>query len=115
VEDVRLVGRLDELAHQQVDRMLVGQVGEVDFQLIADLPDVVQRAARGRAHERVDAGPERDEALGQVRAHEAVGAGDEHRPVAVEGPEVLAQLRERLLRPDRVVSVRHDRGDAARA
>ena len=92
--------------------MLVGEVGPVDLQPVADLPDVVQGAARGGPDEGVDVGAEVAEPLGQVRAHEAVRARDEDGSVLVIGAEVLAQLRERLLCPDRVVSVRHDRKDA---
>ena len=101
VEDVRLVGRLAQLADEEVDRRLVGEVGEVHLELLAQVPDVVERAARGRAHERVDVRAELDERLGQVRAHEAVGAGDEHRASVVELGEVGSQARERFLVPDR--------------
>ena len=97
VEDVRLVGRLREVAHQVVDRRLVGQVGEDDAQLPAQVADVVQRARRGRAHERDHVGVELDERLGQVRAHEAVGAGDEARAAGVGIAEL--RLAERRARP----------------
>ncbi len=105
VEDVRLVGRLLQLTHQVVDRGLVGEVGEVHLEPAAQVPDVVQRAARGGAHERVDVGADRDERLGQVRAHEAVGAGDQHGASAEDRPELVAQLGERLVGPLGVVAV----------
>ena len=93
VEDVRLVRRLAQLLDEVVDRRLVGQVGEVHLQPAAQVPDVVQRAARGRAHERVHVRAELDERVGQVRAHEAVGARDEHRPAAVDVAELARGAR----------------------
>ena len=92
VEDERAIVLLGQVADQVVDRGAVGQVGEVDLQRVAQVADVVQRAARGRAHERVDVGAERDERFGQMRAHEAVRAGDEHRPAAVHGLELIPEL-----------------------
>ena len=74
VEDVRPVGCVAELADEVVDRRAVGEVGEVDLQLAAEVPDVVEGAARRRAHEGVDVRAERDERLGEVRPHEPVGA-----------------------------------------
>ena len=99
VEDVRPVGRLRELADQVVDRGLVGQVGEVDAQPVAERADVVQRAARGRTDEGVDVGAEVDERVGQVRAHEAVRAGDEHGAALVDTAEFPGQVGERFLGP----------------
>ena len=92
VEDVRPVRRVLELADEVVDRRAVGQVGEVDLEPVAEVPDVVQRAARRRAHERVHVRAELDERIGQMRAHEAVGAGDEHSAAAVDVAEVGAKL-----------------------
>ncbi len=100
VEDVRLVGRLAQLPDEVVDRGAVGQVGEVHLQLLAQVPDVVQRPARRGAHERVHVRAQLDERVGQVRAHEAVRAGDEHRPASVDVPELLPQRLERGVVPD---------------
>ena len=95
VEDVGpVVGGLLQLPDQVVDRRLVGEVGEVHLEPVAEMPDVVQRAARGRAHERVDVGAELDERVGEVRAHEAVGAGDEDGAPAVGVAELAAELLE---------------------
>ena len=99
VEDVRLVGRLLQLADQVVDRGLVGQVGEDDREPAAQVPDVVQRAGRGGADEGDHVGAELDERVGQVRAHEPVGAGDEDGSSAEDGAELAAQLGERILGP----------------
>ena len=75
------------------------------LQPAAEVRDVVQRAARRRAHERVDVRTELDERFGEMRAHESIGAGHEHRPVLVVLGELLAQLRERFVGPHRDVSV----------
>ena len=61
------------------------------LEAVAQVADVVQRAARGGAHERVDVRAELDERVGQVRAHEAVRAGDEHRPAAVDVAELALE------------------------
>ena len=99
VEEVRLVGRLLQVAHQVVDRRLVGQVGEDDaLEPAAQVADVVQRARRGGAHEGDHVGAELDERVGQVRAHEAVGAGDEARAAFVDVAEVAAELVELVRR-----------------
>ena len=84
-----------EVAHQVVDRRLVGQVGEDDAtQVAAEVADVVQRARGGGAHEGDHVGAELDERVGQVRAHEAVGARDEARAALVDVAEVAAELVE---------------------
>src|SRR5205085_11219725 len=89
VEDVRAVARrVAELADEVVDGGAVGEVGEVNLHAVAQVPDVVQGAARSGAHEGVDAGVEVNERLGQVRAHEAVGAGDEDGAAAEDVTEV---------------------------
>ena len=106
VEDVRAIRRVAELAHEVVDRGAVGEIGEVHLELAAEVPDVVERAARGRAHERVDVGAERDERLGEVRAHEAVRSRHEHRAAPVDVAEVGAQPVEVALVPDRVAAHR---------
>ena len=69
------------------------------LQLPPEVPDVVQRAAGGRAHEGVDVGAEVHERLGQVRAHEAVRAGDEDGPVGVGLAEVVLERDELVLGP----------------
>jgi hypothetical protein len=66
VEDEGLVGRLPELPHEVVDRGAVGEVREVHLQPVAQVRDVVQRAARVGADERVHVGAELDEAVRQV-------------------------------------------------
>ena len=103
VEDVRLVGCVLQLAHEVVDRRAVGEVGEVHLEVAAPVPDVVERAARGRANERMDVGAEREEGLREVRAHEPVGAGDEDRAAAVHVAEVAPQRRVVVICPNRVV------------
>ncbi len=91
VEDERAVGGgVAQLAHEVVDRRPVGEVGEVDLQPVAEVPDVVQRAARGGPDERVDVGPELDQRVRQMRAHEAVGAGHERGSPVVEAGELVA-------------------------
>ena len=92
VEEVRPIRRVLELTDEVVDRRPVGQVGEMDLEAVAEVPDVVQRAARRRAHERVHVRAELDERIGQVRPHEAVGAGDERGAAAVNVAEVGAKL-----------------------
>src|SRR5205823_5204139 len=107
VEHIRAVGGcVAELADEVVDGGAVGEVGEVNLHAVAQVPDVVQGAARGGAHEGVDAGVEVNERLGQVRAHEAVGAGDEDGPAAEDVNELAAQGGQRVVGPRRVV-VRH--------
>jgi hypothetical protein len=99
VEDVRLVGRLEQFPNEVVDRRLVREVGEVHLDVLAQAADVVQCAARRRAHEGVDVRIEVDQRLRQVGAHEAVGAGDETRPTREELAVVVAQFGERVVRP----------------
>ena len=53
-------------------------------------------------HEGVHLGAKVDEGLGQVGAHEAVGTGDEHRPAAVDVPELALELGESAVVPGRV-------------
>src|SRR6266516_2101118 len=79
MEDVRLVRRVQQLLDEVVDRGLVGQIGEMHAQTVAQRADVVQRAAGGGAHEGMHVRVEMHECLRQVRAHEAVGPGDETR------------------------------------
>ena len=105
VEDVRLVRRLAKLAHEVVDRRLVRQVGEVHLQPVAQVRDVVQRAARRCADEGVHMSAELDERVREMRAHEAVRAGHEHGPVLVVLGELPAELRERFVGPHRKLSV----------
>src|SRR6185312_8322592 len=81
----------------------VGEVGEVHLQPPAQLADVVERAARGRADECVHGGAELHEGLGQVGSHEAVGAGHEDRSIAVEVSELAAEIVERAACPESVV------------
>ena len=104
VEDVRPIRRrLLELADEAVDRDLVREVGEVHLDPAPELPDVVERAARRRADERVHRGAELDERLGQVRAHEAVRAGDDDGAAAVDVSELVAEVVERGACPEGVV------------
>jgi len=51
MENVGLVGRVEQLLDEVVDRRLVRQIGEVDVEPVAQRGDVVQRAARGCADE----------------------------------------------------------------
>ena len=94
VEHVRPVGRLAELANEVVDRRAIGEVGEVDLQPFAKVPDVVERAARVRAHEGMDGGSQVDEGVRQVRAHEAVGSGDENGAALIDVAELTAKVVE---------------------
>ena len=75
----------------------------MDLEAVAEVRDVVQRAARGRAHERVDVGAEPDEPVREVRAHEAVRAGDEHGAAFVDVSELLPEIVERAGCPEGVV------------
>ena len=103
VEDVRLVGdRVAQLLDEVVDRRLVGQVGELHLQPVAEVRDVVERAARRGADEGVHVGADLDERVGEVRAHEPVRAGDEHRAAGVGVAELATQVGEVVLGPDRV-------------
>jgi hypothetical protein len=52
------------------------------------MPDVVERAARRRAHEGVDVGAELDERIGQVRAHKSVRTRHENGASGIELGEV---------------------------
>ena len=89
VEDVGPVGRgVLQLADEVVDRGAVGEIGEVHLQAVAEMPDVVQRSARGRPHEGVHGRAELDERVREVRAHEAVGARHEDGAARVCVPEV---------------------------
>ena len=104
VEDVRPIGRgVLQLANEVVDRRAVGEVREVDLEPVAQVADVVQRAARGRADERVHRRAELDERVRQVRAHEAVGARDENGAAVVDVPELAAEVVERGACPESVV------------
>ena len=100
VEDVGPVGRLLQLADEVVDRGAVGEVGELDVDPRAEVPDVVQRAARRGADEGDDVRAELDERVREVRAHEAVGAGDEHRATFVDVAELAPQVGDGGLGPD---------------
>jgi hypothetical protein len=99
VENVRPVVGLEQVLDEVVDGRLVGEIGEVDAHPVAKVADVVERAARGGAHEGVDVGVELGQGLGQVRAHEAVGARDHARPAAEGSGEITPQLVERVVRP----------------
>ena len=104
VEDVRAVARRRlQLADEVVDRRAVGEIGEVHLQAVAEVPDVVQRAARGRAYEGVHGRVELDERVREVRAHEAVGARHEHGAARVCIPEVAKQFVARGACPEGVV------------
>ena len=104
VEDVRAIGSgVLQLADEVVHRRAVGEVCEVDLEPAAEVPDVVQRAARGRADECVDARAELDERVREVRAHEAVGARDEDGAPVVDVPELAAEVVERGACPESVV------------
>src|SRR5438132_924775 len=105
VEEVRLVRRVEQLLHEVVDGRLVREIGELHMQSFTQVPDVVQRAARGRAHESVHIRVEVDEGFRQVGAHEAVGAGDEAGPPGKVLAELPSQIREGIVRPGGVVSV----------
>ena len=100
MEDVGPVGRLLQLPHEIVDRRAVGEVGELHDHPLAQVADVVQRAARRGADEGHDVGAQLDERLREVRAHEAVGAGDEHRAPFVDVAELAPQVGDRGLGPD---------------
>ena len=86
-----------------VDRRAVGEVREVDLEAAAQVADVVQRAARGRADECVHGRAELDERVREVRAHEAVGARDEDGAPVVDVPELAAEVVERGACPESVV------------
>ena len=75
----------------------------MDLEAVAEVADVVQRAARRRADEGVDVRAELDERVREVRAHEAVGAGDEDRAALVDVPELAAEVVERGACPEGVV------------
>ena len=62
---------------------------------VPQVRDVVQSAARVRAHERVHRCSELDEGVREVRAHEAVGSGDEHGAALVDVAELAAKVVER--------------------
>ena len=66
VEDIRLVRRLLQLADEVVDRSAVGEIGELDVDSRAEVPDVVQRAARRGADEGDDIRAQLDERLRQM-------------------------------------------------
>ena len=111
MEEVRPVLRLREVAHQVVDRRLVGEVREDHAQPPLQVADVVQRARRGGAHERDHVGVELDEGLGQVRAHEAVGARDQAGPARIGVADLAAQGGEVLFCPLGVGGGYAHRGD----
>jgi hypothetical protein len=102
MKDVGLVGGVAQLPHEVVDRGLVREVREVHLEPPAQVPDVVEGAARRRAHEGVDVGAELDERIGQVRAHESVGTRHENGASGIELGEVGSQAAARFLVPDRV-------------
>ena len=67
MEHVRPVGdAVPELLDEVIDRGPVGEIREMHLQAVAEMPDVVQRAARRRAHERMDDGTELDERVGEM-------------------------------------------------
>src|SRR6185437_15996471 len=78
---------------------------ELDLQLLAQRRDVVQRTARGGAHEGIDVRIERNERLGEVRAHETVSAGDEACAAAEEFAKVSPQISDGVIRPGGVMFV----------
>jgi hypothetical protein len=103
VEDVRLVRRrVAQLLDEVVDRRPVGQVGELHLQPVAQVRDVVQRAARRCADECGHVRAEVHERVRQVRSHEAVGARDEHGTAAVDVAELPPELVDRRRCPDRL-------------
>jgi hypothetical protein len=77
---------------QVVDRRPVGQVREVHLQPVAEMPDVVERAARVGPDERVDGRAELDQGVREMRAHEAVGSGDENGAALVDVSELTAKI-----------------------
>ncbi len=107
MEQVRLVRRLLQVAHQVVDRGLVGQVGEDDAEPPAQVADVVERARGGCAHEGDHVRVELDERVREMGAHEPVGAGDEARPPLVGLGEVAPKLVDLVRRPDDGIFARH--------
>ena len=103
MEDVWPVGRPEQvLPDEQVDRVLVGEVGEVHLQPAAQVRDVAERAARGGADESVDVRAQLDERVREVRADEPVGAGHEHRPPFVRVADLAAELVDRVPCPEAV-------------
>ena len=67
VEHVRAVGcAFLELAHEVVDRRAVGEVSEVHLQAVAQVADVVERAARRRADECMNGGAELHERIREM-------------------------------------------------
>ena len=64
----------------------------MDFQAVAEVPDVVQRPARGRPNECVDVRVQRHERLCQMRPHESVGTRDEHGAAAVDPVELRLKI-----------------------
>ena len=86
-------------SHEIVDGSAISQVGEVHFQLAPQVPNVVERAARDRADERMYSGAEPDERFGQVRPHEAVCARDQRGPVGVGPAELVLQSDEFAVSP----------------
>jgi hypothetical protein len=105
VEDVRPVGGVTELADQVVDGRPVGQVREVHLQQVADLPDVVQRAARGGADERVHVRLQLEQRLREVGAHETVRPRHEDGAAGEELRELSAQGVEAVVSPGRIAFV----------
>src|SRR5687768_5923529 len=92
-----------ELADEVVHGGAVGEIGEVDLEPAAEVPDVVQGAARRRADECVDARTQLDERVREVRAHETVCAGDENGASVVDVPEFTTEVVERGACPESVV------------
>src|SRR5262245_1346562 len=66
---------------------------------VPQVPDVVQRPARGCAHECVHDRTELDQRVGQVRPHEAVRPGHQHGATAIRLTELGAELLDRGVGP----------------
>jgi hypothetical protein len=103
VEHVRPVGRVLELADEVVDRGAVGQVGEVNLEAVAEVADVVERAARVGADEGVDRRAQLDQGVCEMRTHEPVRPGDENGASLVDVAELTPDVVERAACPESVV------------
>ena len=66
MEDVGLVGGVEQVFDEVVDGRLVRQIREVHLDPCAQRGDVVQRTARGCAHERMHVRIELHERIGEV-------------------------------------------------
>src|SRR5581483_5550014 len=91
MEHVRPVVGRPQVLHQVVDRRLVRQIREHRPDPAAQMPEVVQRAARRRPHERGDVRAQLHERVRQMRPHEPVRARHEHRPACVRVAVLLPE------------------------